>query len=168
MVTKKELNAMKKTELAARAKELGLVTKGLKKKDLIDCIYEIENSGNDGETHTDDELYTKALEAVAKFLKKRGFEIIARDRSGFAFICIDDEQDAIAFIEFMLRNGGFPVEGAVSDRQRIDYERRMIDVLEDYEGPEAMVTVHRLCMNVLSNNRAMLRLYRNVLSPVDK
>ena len=165
MTTKKELKKLSKAELIARGEELGLKTKGLKKDDLVTAIYEIEKAGNGKAC---DDMYTKALEAVAKFLKKRGFEIIARDRSGFAFICIDDEQDAIAFIEFTVRKGGFPVEGAVSNKQRMDYEHRLADFLEDYEGPEAGVTVHKLCMNVLSNNRAMLRMYRNVLAPANK
>ena len=165
MTTKKELNAMKKTELAARAKELGLVTEGLKKKDLIDCIYEIESTGKGKACNS---MYAKGLEVSKVFLQRRGFEILEQEKHGFAFIAIDDEMDAIAFIELAVREGGFPVEGAVSNRQRIDYENRIADFLADYDGPEMGITVHKLCINVLSNNRAMMRMYRNALAPGNK
>lgn len=114
------------------------------------------------------QLGLRGEDAAVSFLERRGFVILERNWKCFAgeadIIALDDE--AIHFIEVKTRMGegkGFPVE-AVDARKRQRYEQIAELYLNTYDGCETGITFDIISINVLENDRAMLRIYRNVLS----
>ena len=113
------------------------------------------------------DLGSRGEDAAARFLAKRGFSILERNWKCFAgeadIIALDDE--AIHFIEVKTRMGegsGFPAE-AVNAQKRRRYEQIAELYLNTYDGEDTGVTFDVISINVLENDRALLRLYRNVL-----
>ena len=113
-------------------------------------------------------LGERGEEVAVGFLKRRGFSILERNWKCFAgeadIIAIDDE--AIHFIEVKTRRGnghGFPAE-AVDAKKRRRYEAISELYLSTYDGCDTGVTFDIIAINVLENERAYVRIYRNVLS----
>ncbi len=113
-------------------------------------------------------LGERGEEVAVDFLKRRGFSILERNWKCFAgeadIIAIDD--DAIHFIEVKTRRGnghGFPAE-AVDAKKRRRYEAISELYLSTYDGCDTGVTFDIITINVLENDRAYVRIYRNVLS----
>lgn len=113
-------------------------------------------------------LGARGEEAAVHFLKRRGFTILERNWTCFAgeadIIAQDDE--AIHFIEVKTRRGegkGFAAE-AVDARKRQRYEAIAELYVSNYDGCETGITFDIVSINVLENDRAIVRFYRNVLS----
>ena len=113
-------------------------------------------------------LGERGEDLAVDFLKRRGFSILERNWKCFAgeadIIAIDD--DAIHFIEVKTRKGcghGFPAE-AVDAKKRRRYEAISELYLSTYDGCDTGVTFDIIAINVLENERAYVRVYRNVLS----
>lgn len=114
------------------------------------------------------DLGARGEEVAVGFLKRRGFSILERNWTCFAgeadIIALDDE--AIHFIEVKTRRGnghGFPAE-AVDAKKRRRYEAISELYLSTYDGCDTGVTFDIIAINVLENERAYVRVYRNVLS----
>ena len=114
------------------------------------------------------DLGARGEEVAVDFLKRRGFSILERNWTCFAgeadIIALDDE--AIHFIEVKTRRGnghGFPAE-AVDAKKRRRYEAISELYLSTYDGCDTGVTFDIIAINVLENERAYVRVYRNVLS----
>ena len=113
------------------------------------------------------ELGKRGESAAASFLEHRGFQILERNWTCFAgeadIIALDDE--AIHFIEVKTRIGegkGVPAE-AVTAKKRQRYEAIAELYLGTYDGCETGVTFDIISINVLPNDRAVMRFYRTVL-----
>lgn len=114
------------------------------------------------------DLGARGEEVAVDFLKRRGFSILERNWTCFAgeadIIALDDE--AIHFIEVKTRRGnghGFPAE-SVDAKKRRRYEAISELYLSTYDGCDTGVTFDIIAINVLENERAYVRVYRNVLS----
>ena len=114
------------------------------------------------------DLGRRGEDAAASFLERRGFSILERNwkcRAGEAdIIALDDE--AIHFVEVKTRisdGNGFPAE-AVDEKKRRRYETIAELYLSHYDGFETGVTFDVVAINVLPNERALIRIYKNVLS----
>lgn len=111
------------------------------------------------------ELGARGELAAARFLKRRGYEILERN-----WTCIAGEADIIArsgnylcFIEVKTRTGtakGFPAE-AVDSRKRDKYERIAACYLQDCNEDEVRVRFDVISIIVLSENHAFLRFHKN-------
>ncbi|MBQ9068020.1 MAG: YraN family protein [Eggerthellaceae bacterium] len=113
-------------------------------------------------------LGARGEEAAARFLERRGYSILERNWKCFAGEAdiIAQDEDAIHFIEVKTRMGegkGFPAE-AVTAKKRQRYEAMAELFLETYDGCDTGITFDIISINVLGNDRAIMRLYRNVLS----
>lgn len=103
--------------------------------------------------------------AAARFLKRRGFEILETN-----WTCVAGEADIIAleddvlcFIEVKTRSGvekGFPSE-AVNAKKRQRYERIAACYLTTYEGCDIRVRFDVISILVLNQSRAFLRFHKN-------
>ena len=115
--------------------------------------------------YTPKELGRRGEEAAAKFLQRRGFEVIERN-----WKCIAGEADIIAlcedtlcFVEVKTRSDvqkGFPSE-AVNERKRDRYERIAACYLKDHVYDDLRVRFDVISILVLNNDRAFLRHHAN-------
>ena len=164
MANKSELKKLKKLELQEKAADLGIETKGLKKDELIEAILKAGKANKKMEAH--------GIECAIKFITQRfGWVVLEKNWSCYAgdvdIIAYDVDDEVIHFIDVKTRlsNGtGYPSEAAVSAATRIRWETCAELYLSDYDGTEAGITFDCIRINVLNNGRAMLRVYRNMLS----
>lgn len=111
------------------------------------------------------ELGRRGEEAAAKFLQRRGFELLERN-----WKCIAGEADIIAlcedtlcFVEVKTRSDvqkGFPSE-AVNARKRDRYERIAACYLKEHVHDDLRVRFDVISILVLNNDRAFLRYHTN-------
>ena len=111
------------------------------------------------------ELGRRGEEAAAKFLQRRGFEVVERN-----WKCIAGEADIIAlqddtlcFVEVKTRSDvqkGFPSE-AVNERKRDRYERIAACYLKEHVYDDLRVRFDVISILVLNNDRAFLRHHVN-------
>ena len=111
------------------------------------------------------ELGRRGEEAAARFLERRGFEVIERN-----WKCIAGEADIVAlqedtlcFVEVKTRSDaqkGFPSE-AVTERKRDRYERIAACYLKDHVYDDLRVRFDVISILVLNNDRAFLRHHVN-------
>lgn len=111
------------------------------------------------------DLAARAKEAAAKFLSRRGYEIIDRDwhcRAGIAdLVCMDD--DALVFIKVKARSDsskGFPSE-EISHKKRDQYEKIAMSYLASHSLIDAFVRFDVVSIVVLGPGRAFLRHHVN-------
>lgn len=118
------------------------------------------------------ELGRKGEEAAARFLYKRGYEILERNWScyaGEADIIAQDE-GALVFVEVKTRRDcqkGFPAE-AVSSEKRDKYEKIALAYLSDADLTDMPVRFDVVSIVVVARNRAMIRHHINAFSVVAK
>lgn len=111
------------------------------------------------------ELGARGEEAAVSYLKRRGYEIVARN-----WTCIAGEADivalcdeAIVFVEVKTRSGtdmGMPEE-AVDERKRSRYEKIAALFLADYDIVDVQVRFDIISLLVIAPERALVRHHIN-------
>lgn len=116
-------------------------------------------------TYTPKELGKRGEKAAAKFLERRGFEVVERNWTCYAgeadIIAIQD--DTLCFVEVKTRSDcqkGFPSE-AVDGRKRDRYERIAACYLKDRAFDDMRVRFDVISILALNNDRAFLRHHVN-------
>ena len=111
------------------------------------------------------DLTAKAKEAAAKFLERRGYEILDRDwhcRAGIAdLVCMDD--DALVFIKVKARSDsskGFPSE-ETDNKRRDQFERIAMSYLASRSLSDVSVRFDVVSIVVIGPGRAFLRHHVN-------
>lgn len=118
------------------------------------------------------ELGRKGEDAAARFLERKGFDILERNwlcAFGEADIICRDE-DSIHFVEVKTRSGiqyGLPSD-AVTSEKRSRYEKIALCYLQEYENCDIRVSFDIISLLVTSNNRCLLRFHENAFSRVDQ
>ncbi len=109
---------------------------------------------------------TKAMQGIRKFLEMRGFEIVEdgwkSGKNRIDFVARDE--DDLVFVDCHVHGDtgeGFPADAP----DRATSERVAAAYLAQHDGLEqTMIRFDIVSMLVLSNDRAMVRHYRNALS----
>lgn len=107
------------------------------------------------------ELGSRGEEAAARFLVRRGYDIIERNwkcYAGEADIIARDE-DTLIFVEVKTRKDcqkGFPAE-AVSNEKRAKYEKIALSFLADYDAIDLTVRFDVISIVVVAEDRALIR-----------
>ena len=110
-------------------------------------------------------LGKRGEDAAARFLERRGYEIVARNWTCYAgeadIIARDD--DAIVFVEVKTRRDcdkGMPAEAVTQDK-RERYERIALEYLKDCEITDAPVRFDIISIVAISSDRALVRHHIN-------
>ena len=111
------------------------------------------------------ELGRRGEEAAARFLERRGFEVLERNWTCFAgeVDIIALQEDALCFIEVKTRSSvqkGFPSE-AVDGRKRDRYERIAACYLKENVHDDLRVRFDVISILALGGDRAFLRHHIN-------
>lgn len=111
------------------------------------------------------ELGRRGEEAAAKYLKRRGFEVLHRNWTCFAgeadIVALQD--DTLCFVEVKTRTSvekGFPSE-AVNQRKRDRYERIAACYLKEHTYEDLRVRFDVISILVLGPDHAFLRHHIN-------
>lgn len=111
------------------------------------------------------DLIARAKEAAAKFLSRRGYEILDRDwhcRAGIAdLVCMDD--DTLVFVDVKARSDtskGFPPEEA-NHRRRDQFEKIAMSYLASHSLSDVSVRSDVVGIVVIGPGRAFLRHHVN-------
>lgn len=122
------------------------------------------------ETTSPQELGARGEEAAARFLERKGMEILERNwtcPAGEADIICRDE-DTLCFVEVKTRSTvekGFPAE-AVDECKRARYERIAASYLQTYESCDIRVRFDVISILVISKHRAFLRYHIDAFGAV--
>ena len=114
------------------------------------------------------ELGRRGEEAAARFLEKRGFEILERNwtcSAGEADIIARDD-DVLVFVEVKTRSNidkGLPEE-AVDRKKRERYERIAASYLAAYDAVDIAVRFDVVSILAIGSDRAFLRHHANAFS----
>ena len=117
-----------------------------------------------GETHNQ-EIGRRGEEAAARYLKKRGYDILERNwtcAAGEADIIAKDEM-TLVFVEVKTRTNvdhGLPEE-AVDEKKRNRYERIAATYLQDYRGADMPIRFDVVSLLVVAPDRAMVKHHIN-------
>ena len=128
----------------------------------------VEAAQNAEESRHNIELGRRGEEAAARFLERRGFEVLKRNwtcSAGEADIIAQDE-DTLVFVEVKTRSNtekGLPEE-AVDERKRERYERIAAAFLQTYETVDIAVRFDVVSILVIGSERAFLRHHVNAFS----
>lgn len=114
------------------------------------------------------ELGKRGEEAAARFLDKRGYEILERNWCCFAGEAdiIAKDQGNIVFVEVKTRkdcNKGFPAE-AVNKQKRERYEKIALAYLQDNDLSELTVRFDVVSIVVVASDRALIRHHINAFA----
>lgn len=113
-------------------------------------------------------LGARGEQAAARFLERRGYEILERNwccHAGEADIIAKDE-DTIVFVEVKTRkrcDHGFPSE-AVTPQKRNRYEKIALAYLADYDQVDYPVRFDVISIVVIGSAKAMIRHQINAFS----
>lgn len=114
------------------------------------------------------ELGRRGEEAAARFLYRRGYDIVERNwvcPAGEADIIAKDE-NAVVFVEVKTRSScekGFPAE-AVDEKKRNRYERIAVYFLKEYDEIDIPVRFDIVSIVAISPDRALVRHHINAFS----
>lgn len=114
------------------------------------------------------ELGRRGEEAAARYLYRRGYEIVERNWKcafGEADIIARDS-DAIVFVEVKTRRGierGFPSE-AVGKDKRARYEKIALTFLKDYDINNIAIRFDVVAIVSMGDGRALIRHHINAFS----
>lgn len=114
------------------------------------------------------ELGRRGEEAAARFLYRRGYDIVERNwvcPAGEADIIAKDE-NAVVFVEVKTRSScekGFPAE-AVDEKKRNRYERIAAYFLKEYDEIDIPVRFDIVSIVAISPDRALVRHHINAFS----
>ncbi len=112
-----------------------------------------------GERNKD--LGRRGEEAAARFLVRRGYDIVARNWECYAGEAdiIAKDPDTLVFVEVKTRKDcqkGFPAE-AVTLEKRTKYEKIALAFLKDYDVVDIAVRFDVISIVVVSSDRALIR-----------
>ncbi len=159
------MEEVRKTDLAEQEQEHA------EEEEARSSLQDAHLSVQDGEDHRSDvtlspkELGRRGEQAAAKFLKRRGFEVLHRNWTCFAgeVDIVALQEDTLCFVEVKTRSNikkGFPSE-AVDDRKRERYERIAACYLKEHAYEDLRVRFDVISILALSNDRAFLRHHIN-------
>lgn len=114
------------------------------------------------------DLGRRGEDAAARFLDKRGYDIVDRNWKCFAGEAdiIARDGDTLVFVEVKTRRNcekGFPAE-AVNREKRERYEKIALAYLQDYEISDVLVRFDVVSIVVVSTDRALIRHHINAFS----
>ncbi|MDO4502950.1 MAG: YraN family protein [Coriobacteriia bacterium] len=128
------------------------------------CDPELPPEDREGGCHNRD-LGKRGEDAAARYLERRGYNILARNwtcKHGEADIVAQDE-NALVFVEVKTRSNvdfGMPEE-AVTPAKRNKYERIAAAFLREYPCSETVVRFDVVGLLVVGNNRALIKHHIN-------
>lgn len=107
------------------------------------------------------ELGARGEEAAARFLVKRGYDIVERNWKCYAgeVDIIARDEETLIFVEVKTRKDcqkGFPAE-AVNAEKRTRYEKIALEFLKNYEVVDLSVRFDVISIVVVSEDRALIR-----------
>ncbi len=113
-------------------------------------------------------LGARGEEAAARFLDRRGYEILERNWTCFAGEAdiIARDEDTLVFVEVKTRKDcehGFPSE-AVTTAKKEKYEKIALAYLSDYEPTDFPVRFDVIAIVVMGPDKAMIRHQINAFS----
>ena len=100
----------------------------------------------------------RGKEAAARFLVRRGYDILERNwkcYAGTADIIARDE-DTLIFVEVNTCRGDFPAEKADAEK-RARFEKIALAFLRDYDEVDLMVRFDAISIVVLGEDRALVK-----------
>lgn len=112
-------------------------------------------------------LEARGKMAAARFLERRGYEILERNWScpeGEADIIAKDEK-AVVFVDVKTKKsaiGGFPSK-VISEKVRDSFERVALSYLANYDAVDYSVRFDIISLVVIDNDKAMIRHCINAL-----
>ncbi|MBR5259878.1 MAG: YraN family protein [Eggerthellaceae bacterium] len=106
-------------------------------------------------------LDQRGKEAAAKFLERRGYDVIERNWSCYAGTVdiIANDEDTLVFVEVNTcrdDKGGFPAETNVAEK-RAQYEKIALAFLTDYDAVDMTVRFDNISIVVIGDDRALVR-----------
>ncbi|WP_139651801.1 YraN family protein [Raoultibacter phocaeensis] len=113
-----------------------------------------------------EELDSRGREAAARFLERRGYEVVAKNwtcAAGVADIVAMDGDDCIVFVEVNVGCGaeqGMPREGS-GEAERDRRERVAALYLQDSEVVDVLMRFDTVSIDVLSHEKAVIRHHIN-------
>lgn len=162
------LYGISKTALLESSQEQKEDRMAVLEKERKDAAQKSRSSQSSGRRNK--ELGRKGEEAAARFLYKRGYEILERNWTCFAgeadIIARDGE--CIVFVEVKTRRDcqkGFPSE-AVDEAKRSRYEKIALTYLADCGEKEAPVRFDVVALVVIAPDKAVIRHHINAFSVV--
>lgn len=117
-----------------------------------------------------EKIQERAIEAAAKFVDRRGYEVLDRAWSAEEGISVDlvaRDGDAIVFIDVAAREGidkGLPEEDPVGCRQRMEIAAARWLAEHAEELADVTVRFDLIALMVIDEKRALLRHHVNALS----
>ena len=107
------------------------------------------------------ELGARGEEAAARFLVKRGYDIVERNWKCYAgeVDIIARDEETLIFVEVKTRKDcqkGFPAEAVNADK-RTRYEKIALEFLKSYEVVDLSVRFDVISIVVVSEDRALIR-----------
>ena len=153
----------KKQERVMKQERVVLRTKSKQQKEIAPKHASISQSGVRNR-----ELGRKGEEAAARFLYRRGYEILERNWSCYAGEAdiIAEDNGTLVFVEVKTRKDcqkGFPSE-AVSKSKRDKYEKIALAFLEKTKAVDMPVRFDVVALVVVGRNRALIRHHINAFS----
>ena len=114
------------------------------------------------------ELGRRGEDAAARFLHKRGYDIVERNWSCFAGEAdiVARDGDTLVFVEVKTRANcekGFPAE-AVTRQKRERYEKIALAYLQDHEVADLTIRFDVVAIVVIATDRALIRHHINAFS----
>lgn len=114
------------------------------------------------------DLGRRGEDAAARFLEKRGYDIVERNWECFAGEADIVARDAgtLVFVEVKTRSNcdrGFPSE-AVNKQKRERYEKIALAYLQDHDVTDIAVRFDVVAIVVISSDRALIRHHINAFS----
>ena len=114
------------------------------------------------------ELGRKGEDAAARYLIRRGYDILERNWTCFAGEAdiIAKDEDWLVFVEVKTRRSterGFPSE-AVDERKRERYERIALAYAQDHASADMPVRFDIVSIVVISKDKAMIRHHMNAFT----
>lgn len=137
-------------------------------EDGLDCENRKNAPGGTSQGKKNKELGFRGEEAAARFLMRRGHEILERNwtcLAGEADI-VAREDDTVVFVEVKTRSNcekGFPEEAVDADK-RDRYEKIAALYLRDYDYVDIPVRFDIISIVVISSDRALIRHHINAFS----
>lgn len=127
-----------------------------------------KRTGVQKKTSENIDLGRRGEDAAARFLDKRGYEIVDRNWKCFAGEAdiVARDGDSLVFVEVKTRSNcdkGFPAE-AVNKAKRERYEKIALAYLQDHEVSDIAVRFDVVAIVVIATDRALIRHHINAFS----
>lgn len=134
---------------------------------------ELQGRGETKRGKRNKELGRRGEEAAARYLYRRGYDILERNwtcQFGEADIIAKDSDDSLVFVEVKTRRDcdkGFPSE-AVNAAKRDKYEKIALAYLKTYDVVDICVRFDVVSIVVISDDRALMRHHIGAFSAAER